>query len=263
MGIERPRTYGEHYWALQVEAAAEFDEQLERAYAPYFSRILAEIPEIRNLPAGLRNFVKALETPASAGMGGFALGVGVELIDEVIHTALEAPMMVMQRDLRKGAREKWLNPDQANILFQRKKIPHDFWELILACEGYEDVLSDFHYKSQLPYPSIPDLILYSRYHGDPANVWGTMQDFFNVDPVDFKLWEWLGLQRLTSMDAHTLLRRGLLSEGDYRTKLSEIGWSREIHDSVKEIGWTMPNAMLVVQGDLMQELPNDKGRIQA
>ncbi|GAI75320.1 unnamed protein product, partial [marine sediment metagenome] len=51
---------------------------------------------------------------------------------------------------------------------------------------------------------------------------------------------------------------GLLSESDYRKKISEIGWSRDIHDSVKELGWTMPNAMLVVQGDLMQGLPSER-----
>lgn len=258
MAIKDKRTYGENYWALQVEAAAEFDEQLERMYAPYFARVIAETPEIGDLPAGIRNFIKALEAPASAGMGGFALGVGVEMIDEVLHTALEPAMMMMRRSLRKRSRETWLTPAETNILFQRNKVSHDFWELGLAVEGYEDVLSDFHYKAQLPYPSIPDLILYSRYHGDPTNVWGTITDFFNPDPVDFKLWEWLGLQRLTSPDVHTLMRRGLLSEGDYRNSLSEIGWSQNLHDSVKELGWTMPNAMLVVQGDLMQRLPNER-----
>ncbi|GAH64237.1 unnamed protein product, partial [marine sediment metagenome] len=155
-------------------------------------------------------------------------------------------------------RETWLTPSETNILFQRNKISHDFWELGLAVEGYEDVLSDFHYKSQMPYPSIPDLVLYSRYHGEPTDVWGELTKYFNVDPVDFKLWEWLGLQRLTSADAHTLLHRGLLSDGDYRKKLSEIGWSRDIHDSIKELGWIMPNAMLIVQGDLMQGLPDDR-----
>ncbi|GAI56338.1 unnamed protein product, partial [marine sediment metagenome] len=36
MGIKDKSTYGEYYWAMQVEAQAEFDEQLETAYAGYF-----------------------------------------------------------------------------------------------------------------------------------------------------------------------------------------------------------------------------------
>jgi len=113
------------------------------------------------------------------------------------------------------------------------------------------------YRSQMAYPTIPDLVLYSRYHGDPANVWGTMQDYFNIDPVDFKLWEWLALQRLTTDQAHTAFRRGLISETDFAFISSQIGWSKVDTDLLKETGWTVPNAMLLVQGNLQQESSTD------
>ncbi|GAH54249.1 unnamed protein product, partial [marine sediment metagenome] len=68
----------------------------------------------------------------------------------------------------------------------------------------------------------------------------------------------MGLQRLTTSQVQTLYRRGLISESDLRYYLSEIGWSRIDSPVIQELGWVMPNAMLLVQGDLMQARDTDE-----
>jgi len=257
MAIKDKTTYGEYYWAMQVEAAAEFEEQLEAGVAPFFSKLLSDIPDIGDLPASVRDVLSVFARPEHPGMSGFALGVGVETVDEMLRIALAPMMKIIERNYNVRSKETWLTSAQANILYQRKKISEELWEGIIASEGYEDVLGGMLYRAEIPYPTISDLVLYSRYHGDPANVWGTMQEYYNIDPVDFKLWEWLGKQRLTTEQVHTAFRRGFMNEADVTDLYAKIGWSNQDSALLRETGWTVPNAMLLIQGDLVQEQSND------
>ncbi len=258
MGIKDKQTYGEYYWAMQVEAQAEFDENMESAFAPFFNSLLGSLPDFRDLPSGIRNFVQTLAEPPSAGFGGFALGVGVEMVDETLHTLMNPMMKIMQRSINKRAKETWLTSEQANTLFSRGKIEQNFWDSIIQSEGYEDVLGKFLYESQLPYPSIPDLVLYSRYHGDPNAPWAEIQKWFDVPARDWPVWKWLGLQRLTTQQVQTLYRRGHITEDELHYKLSEIGWDGWDREYIEKLGWIMPNAMLIVQGDLMQRIDTEE-----
>ena len=253
MSIKNKQTYGEYYWAMNVEAQAQFDEDIEDAFAPYFRGILQDFPEIEDLPSGLRSFVQALGEPPSAGFGGFALGVGVEMIDETLHSLLGPMMKMMTRSINKRAKETWLTGEQANTLFRRGKIPEDYWKLITASEGFEDIIAKQFYEAQGAYPSIPDLILYARYHGDPDNTRGDVWDMIDIPATDYPIWDFLARQRLTTLQVQTLFRRELLNKGSFHTALAEIGWAANDRSSIEELGWTIPNAMLLVQGNLLQE----------
>lgn len=252
MSIKSPATYSDWYWANSVEASAQFDEDIESAFAPFLRGVLGDLPDISELPAGMQTLMRSVAEPPSAGFGGFALGVGVEMIDETLHTLMSPIMKMMGRKINQRSKETWLTGEQANTLFRRGKITEDLWTSVISSEGYEDILGKFLYQSQAAYPSIPDLILYSRYHGDPDSTWSKVQEYFDIDAVDFPVWSWLGLQRLTTVDSHTLFRRGLITKAELVNKLAEIGWDKDDRDFVSEIGWTTPNAMLLVQGDLFQ-----------
>ncbi|GAI98193.1 unnamed protein product, partial [marine sediment metagenome] len=69
--------------------------------------------------------------------------------------------------------------------------------------------------------------------------------------------EWLALQRFTTMDVQTLFRRGKITQTDLVNKLAEIGWGEADREFVSEMGWTIPNAMLLVQGNLYQQKSTD------
>jgi len=252
MGIKDKATYGEYYWAMQLEAQNAFDEGMETAFAPYFRGLFADIPDIPEVPRGMRVFMDALAEPPSAGFGGFALGVGVEMIDETLHTLMNPLMKMMGRAINRKSRETWLNTEQANTLFRRGKIEKDLWDLIISSEGYEDILGKFLYQSQMPYPSIPDLLLYSRYHDDADNPWEGVQKWFDVDAREWPVWKWLGLQRLTTLQVQTLFRRGIITEAELYNELAQIGWSKDDRGYIEQLGWSIPNAMLLVQGDLQQ-----------
>lgn len=253
MGIKDKATYGEHYWAMQVEAANFADEQIEDAFAPYFAGILSEIPYLDEVSPRLQYLIKSLAEPPSAGFGGFALGVGVEMVDETLHSLLAPAMKMMARKINKKAKETWLTSGQANLLFRQGKITKDLWKQVIDSEGYEDVLGKFLYLSQTPYPSIPELLTYSRYHGDPNAPWAEIQKWFDVDARDWPVWKWLGQQRLSTLDVQTLRRRNLITDVELSEHFAKIGWSAEDRPLVSELGWVVPNPMLMVQGDLQQE----------
>lgn len=258
MGIKSPTTFGDYYWSKQVEAANFADEQIESAFAPYFAGVLSEIPYLDAVPSRMQALIRSLADPPSAGFGGFALGVGVEMVDETLHSLMAPAMKMMSRSINRRAKETWLTSSEVNTLFRRGKIRKDLWGLTVASEGYEDVLSKFLYQSQMPYPTIPELITYARYHGEPDNPWSEVQKYFDIDATDWPVWKWLGLQRLSTLDVQTLRRRGLIDDVKLFEQLSQIGWSSEDRPLVAEMGWLIPNAMLMVQGDLQQGKETDQ-----
>jgi len=258
MSIKDKATYGEYYWAMQVEAQAQFDEDIESAFAPYFGGLLADIPEISELPVGLQSFMRTLAEPPSAGFGDLVKLTGAETLAEVLKDALQPSMSMLKRAINRKALETWLTAKEAVTLSSRKKIPDDYFYLLTASAGYEKITADAYFTSQQPYPSIPDLVLFSRYNGDPDNVWSTIQDFYNVDPVDFKVWEWLGKQRLTTLQVQMLYKRGIITESELYNKIAEIGWYGNDREFIEQLAWSIPNAMLLVQGDLFQQQDEDR-----
>ncbi|KKL84368.1 hypothetical protein LCGC14_1965420, partial [marine sediment metagenome] len=188
---------------------------------------------------------------------GFALGVGVEMIDETLHSLMNPAMKMMSRSINRRAKETWLTSEQANRLFSRGRIDEQYWTAIVESEGYEDIIARQLYEASMPYPSIPDFILYARYHGNPDITKAFVNDWFDVPDKDYTVWEFLAAQRLTSIQVQTLFRMGLIDEQSLIKQLSEIGWNKTDRLLVKELSWMIPNAMLLVQGNLLQEKSTD------
>lgn len=255
MGIKDKATYGEYYWAMQVEANKFFADESEKSITPYIAGLLSDIPIIPEFPSGIKRFIDGMSEPSSFAFLPFMAGVGVNAIDEVLDVAFEPALLALKRHYGKKFKSKWLTPTEANTLWSRKKITETFWDEVIAAEGYEAVLGDAFFESQLPYPSIPDLVLYSRYHGDADAPFGEFQRWFNISPRDWPVWKWLGLQRLTTAQAQILYKRGFIDEYRLFAELSKIGWTAADRPFIEELGWAIPNAMLLVQGDLQQMRP--------
>ena len=253
MAIKSPSTYGDYYWSQQVEASKFFADEAEEALAPFMSALIADIPDISLMPDSIQKLITSLVKPESFAFLPFMAGVGVNAIDETLDIAFESAYLAMKRLNRKRTLSTWLTPAEVNTLWSRQKITEGLWDEVLQGEGYEPVLGSSLYESQLPYPSIPDLVLYSRYHGDANAPFGEFQKWFNISPRDWPVWKWLGLQRLTTLEVQTLYRRGLIDKTELFNNLAQIGWSASDRALVEELGWTIPNAMLLVQGGLQQK----------
>lgn len=252
MGVKSPETYGDYYWAMRVEADKVFDESIEDALSPLFSGLLSDIPDIKELPAGTQTLIRTLAEPHSAGLAGFISMTAAEFGAELLKDALAPAMTMLRRFTNKRARETWLTSAQAITLSQRKKIPDTFFYELTAAEGYEDIIADFLHEAQQPYPSIPDIFTYARYHGNPYAPASVVWEHFDVAERDFGLWEWLALQRLSTLQVQQLFRRKIIGESDFDNRLGEIGWSRSDQSFIKELAYEIPTGMILVQGDLQQ-----------
>jgi len=258
MSIESPSTYGEWYWAQQVEAEQAFDESIEQVLAPSFAGLLGDIPEISDLPPGVQGMLRTLGEPSSPGLAGFLTAAAGEFTAEVLKEAIDPAMKMLKREANRRARETWLTAEQAVNLSQRKKITDEYYYLLTASEGYEDIISDSLYTSLLPYPTIPEIMTWARYHGNPENIKETVWKKFDVPIDDFDLWEWLGLQRLTTLQIQTLYKRGKLDEVRTGIELAKVGWGQSDRDFIRDLSYMLPNAMLLVQGDLQQDKPDEE-----
>jgi len=258
MGIKEKATYGEHYWAMQVEASKFFADESEIAVAPFVRGMLRDVEIIPEVPEGMRSLIEEMSEPKSFAFLPFLAGVGINAIDEMLDVAFEPAYLSLKRAYGKRYKSKWLTVAEVNTLWTRKKITEGLWDEVIATEGYEAILGNALYESQLPYPSISDFVLYARYHGEPENPFSVVSDYYNISPREKPVWSWLGLQRLTTDQAHTLFRRKLISSGSLFSELAQIGWSPEDRPLIEELNWTIPNAMLLVQGDLQQRQSHDK-----
>ncbi|GAI98332.1 unnamed protein product, partial [marine sediment metagenome] len=108
MGIKDKATYGEYYWAMQVEATSAFDEAIEDALSPYFSGLFADMPEISELPAGTQNFMRALAEPRTRGLGSYLTSAAGEFSAEIIKEAIAPAMTMLKRLSNRRSRETWL-----------------------------------------------------------------------------------------------------------------------------------------------------------
>lgn len=252
MTLKSPATYAEWYWKHGLDAQTAFDESIEDAMSPLLSGVLRDIPEISELPAGTQNLIRSLAEPRSAGLGDLLKLTGGEFAAEMLKDALAPAMSMLKRAINRRARETWLNAPQAVTLSQRRKIEDNYFYLLTASEGYEDIAADSLYTSLLPYPTVPEIMTWARYHGDPYGTKATVWEKFDVPVDDFDLWEWLSLQKLTTIQCQSLFKRGAMTKPDFFMELGRIGWSRNDHEHIKNLSYIIPNAMLQVQGDLFQ-----------
>ncbi|GAH69172.1 unnamed protein product, partial [marine sediment metagenome] len=247
MGIKDKSTYGEFYWAMQVEANFLEQETYERELAPFVADYINELVGLDKLPSGFQSLIGQIKSPTQQATANVLMRFASEVADNVVGKVTDPAIRPASYASEAHFHSLKLNAGQAATLFSRKKILEDMYNERIGWAGYEPVEAKFYYDSMRPYPTIPDLVLYSRYLGDPKNVWSTLEKLYDVDPTDYPIWEWLGLQRINTIQAQTLLKRGFYTEYDFYNEIERIGWPDFEHETIRELAYILPNPMLLVQ----------------
>ncbi|GAG83650.1 unnamed protein product, partial [marine sediment metagenome] len=66
-------------------------------------------------------------------------------------------------------------------------------------------------------------------------------------------WEWLTQQQWTTDQITSMYRREKIDNPDARFLLSEVGWRDDVTDDIINLSFSIPNAMLLLQGNLQAE----------
>ncbi len=253
MTIKSPETYGEHYWKSQVDASLVFEEELEKSIKDFIPNIFTD-PEIReSIPFDVLSKLESLLAFPKAGLGA----IGGRFVSEVADQAVGMIMTPALRKTQYAANRLFKNlimtPDVASTLFTRKKIDQELLDYRFRAAGYDTFEQQFMYMAARPFPSLPEMFRWARYHGSPDNVWTTLFDIVDLDPVDYPRWDWLLRPQLTIEQITTLFKRGTYTDATTDKELSQLGWSIEHQPIVRDLSFTIPNAMLCLQGNLHQE----------
>lgn len=250
--IENPKTFGDFYWASEVEAKRLRSEQREKSFGPVISQMLGDSGLWEIIPEEFKAFFEHLQAPQEPDWDDVqrmflgTMGRGVSLI------AGEQ----MAKPFEYEAAEKFLNErikaEQAVTLFQRKRINKSFYDHRMHSAGYADEEATHLYDAQRAFPSIPELIRYGRYHDNPDNPKSFVWNLFDVHPDDWETWNWLSIQKLSTEQVQAVYRRGGWPKSRALLELSRLGWPLEERDALINLAYELPNAMLLVQGNLMQ-----------
>lgn len=258
MSLDSPVTYSDWYWKHSVDAQKKFAEDGEKVISPYIANLLTDVVALPETPDHIKSLIRAATEPTDFTWLSTLAGVGINAVDEVLDLAFDPILKMMQRANNRRTKETWLTSEQVNTLWSRQKISEGLWDESVASEGYEPALASALYEGQLPYPTIPETIMYSRYKMGFDNSWSEFQKWWNINPREWPVWEWLARQRITTIQAQELFRRGKINEGYFNDELGRIGWDTYDREYVKDLAYRLPNAMLLVQGDLMQGMTEAK-----
>jgi len=217
--LENPQTYAEWYWKNSIDAN-ELLESLKQPSDPGWENPLARF--VSNVGSGLMNRV---------------LGHEVKEFDYHMNSYLQNVLMT---------------PEVANALMLRKKITPELWLQRMNQGGFKEAEANLIYETLKPYPSMPDIISWSRYAGDAYNPKELTWSKYDVSPTDWPMWEWLSRMKLTTEQVQTLYKRKTMGTDMAERELARIGWQEQDPFYIKELAYIIPNPMLLVQGDLMQ-----------
>jgi len=255
--IESPQTYGEFYWAMEVEAKKAFSEHAEKEYGRVIGDLLDSTGLGSIIPPELQGFMSILRNPENPSwdeiqkpfLGLFSRAIGMAGGEQ------------MAKPFEYEAAEKYLHeridPNTAIRLYQRKKITEDFFQHRMHSAGYADSEASHLYNAAMPYPSMQEIIRYGRYHAAFDNPKDFVWAKHDIHPDDWEMWNWLSLQHLTTEQVQSIFRRGDTDKANAITRLGELGWEPDNRDTLLDLAYEFPNAMLLMQGQLMTDTPKE------
>ena len=255
--IESPQTYGEHYFALDLESKKAYSEVGEKQYGPVIADLFAANGWDEILPPALKPLFDILKAPPSPSWD--------EIQKPFLGVVSRAVALVggeqMAKPFEYEANEKYLqeriDANTAVTLYQRKKITDDMYKHRMHTAGFADDEAVHFNRSRLPYPSPTELIRYGRYNSSPDNPKGFVWELFDIPPDDWPMWEWLSLQKLSTEQTQQLFRRGNFDKALAITELTKLGWAGGDKLALLDLAYEVPNAMLLLQGDIFNGIRGD------
>jgi len=252
--IDNPKTFGDYYWAAEVEAKKLRSEQHEKSFGPIITDYISALGIPDNTDPTLISFLEKLQAPTEPDFDDLQR----MFLGTVSRGVALAGGEQMAKPFQYEAAEKYLNSrikaETAVTLFQRKKITQSFYDHRMHSDGYADSEAVHLYNSMRPYPSMQELIRYGRYNSDAENPKAFVWQLFDVHPDEWEMWDWLSIQKLSTEQVQTVYRRGGWDKSRSSLELARLGWPLEERESLLNLAYQLPNAMLLVQGNLLQDV---------
>jgi len=258
MALESPATYAEWYWKHSIDASNALAEEREKLFAPIVGGIISDLNMLETLPPSMRTYYNNLVSPPSPGWEDAQrafMGVLGRAVETVAGDEMARPFKYKHAS---SLLSMQIDAETAIILQQRKKITDNFFLGRMHSAGFADEESIHLYQARMPYPTIPDLITYSRYHGPPDSPKDMAWSLFDIPTNDWPLWEWLSFQKPTTEQVYSLFKRKIWDENRTNGELARLGWDIDNRPDILSLAYSLPNAMILTQGSLFEELSEEQ-----
>ena len=255
--LESPQTYGEHYWALELEAKKAYSEVGEKEYGPIIAQLFAANGWNDILPPALKPLFDILKEPPSPSWDEIQkpfLGI---ISRAVALTGGEQMAKPFEYEANEKYLQERIDANTAVTLFQRRQITESLYKHRMHTAGFADDEAEHLNKSRLPYPSPTELIRYGRYNSSPDSPKAFVWELFDIPPDNWNMWEWLSFQKPTTEQVQTMFRRGSWDNARSITELTKLGWQGDDRNILLELAHELPNAMLLMQGDIYGGIRGD------
>ena len=253
MSIDAPESYGEEYWKSQVDATVAFSEIEEDSIKDYIPSIFSDAEIRATMPFDVLQKLEGVFKFEHAGLGAIGGRYVTAVADQAISMVMKPALRRTQYAANRIFQNLALTPDQAIALFRRKRLTDSDFRLLMAESSYNPMVGTQAYQASSPFPAIPELFRWARHHGDPDNTWGTLVDYVDLDPIDYPKWEWLSRQVWTTDQITSMYRRGKIDEQSAIYSLREVGWVDDKAGGIIDLSFSIPNAMLLLQGNLQAQ----------
>ncbi len=252
MSLESPETYGEQFWSPQVEAQKAFAEIEEQAIKPFIPSIFSD-PAIRSaMPFDILDKLEGLfefPDPGLSAVGGRFVS---EIADVTVGEVLKPALREVSRAANIVFPNNYMSAQAATELFYRHKLTVEVMEDRYAAEGYNLTESMFMKTAARPFPSIPEVIRFARYQHGEGTIRGTATELYDIDSSDWSMWEWLTQSQYTIEQLASLVQRKKINVDTWSSEMSRLGWDSDKHLNLADLVYEIPNAMLLLQGNLFQ-----------
>jgi len=257
MSVDDPISYGDWYWKQSVDAVRLRSEQAEQTYAPIVQQLLDDSGLSENMPDMLRPLFSNLTNPTDPDFDDVSrpfLAIYTRAMGLIAGEQIARPT---EYALNAATPTQKIDAAMAAILTQRRKMTDAVFKVYSGFEGYDETESNEFYNSRIPYPSIPDIITASRYLGDAVNPKPYAMSLFDIPENDYKIWDWLTYQKLTTEQVLQLYRSKFWDNFQVDTELARLGWRGDDSIALKKLAYEIPNSMLLIQGSLVRGMTDD------
>ena len=251
MSMSEPATYGEDYFASWMEARREQDEVDGEDFIQYIPHMF-NIPGLaETMPGDFLQKWNALIASPSTGLGAVGGRFLSEIADNIVGKLLDRSLQRFNHATAAWFDDATMPPEIAMRLARRKRVTPEFLKQRFLHEAVGSMEAEVWYADSAQPIPLGEWFRWARYHGEPSNTWGTLEEHIDIDAADFPIWNWLSEAHFTTGQVAELYNRDIMSASWQDIELQRLGWSGGDIPLIKELSWTIPNAMILMQGNLL------------
>ncbi len=253
MSIKNPSTYGEWWWAQNVDASKQFNDDKETVLQPYIAGLVDLVADLDGMPPELLAPLKAVGQAGHFGVADIAVGAS----SASAQSGLMAGLSPLLRGIGQSANKKWktnfISTDIASVLASRNKATGPLWLSRAYAEGYTEDEASLIYDYHLPFPDIMSLMQWARYVTDGNETFTKVQTKQDIPDDEFPIWDFITTLRLNTAEVQQLYVRGFMNEDQAKLELRRDGYRDFDVPAIMDLAYQIPNASYLLQAALMQD----------